>query len=138
MNSSSNISNNVLVLQDYFNRVKRGIGLSAKDKVQIMNAFDNIHNKLFDKAVKFNQSEISKPPFSISYHQLNKILFLYFLNKNNINTNLETGQSAQNILTNFENLKYSPAILTYLTWLRNEFYPETIEDITKYLKKNAR
>jgi len=107
--NASNINSNFSLLKEYSNKAKRGESLSAKDNVRILKAYFRMYDRLFDNAVEFNQSEISKPPFSISYHQLNKILFIYFLNKYDIKSNLETSQSSQSIINNFNSLKYNEA-----------------------------
>ena len=134
--NASNINSNFSLLKEYSNKAKRGESLSAKDNVRILKAYFRMYDRLFDNAVEFNQSEISKPPFSISYHQLNKILFIYFLNKYDIKSNLETSQSSQSIINNFNSLKYNEAG-NYFTWLKKNFFPETVIEVAEYLKNNA-
>jgi len=142
------------ILQQYLGKVKEGYGLTESDKDNVMKAFYRIHDKLFDQEIKFNQSEISQLPIQVSYHQLNKILFIYFLyqlknNKiaqtndlgeeiTNVDFNLNANQSAKNIVDRFNALKYSHTILFYFWWLIHDFYPNQIEKESQYLAKNLK
>jgi len=130
------IAENNAKLKSYLNKVKNGYSLTSKDKDEIMETFYKIHDKLFDKEFSFKTSEISQPPISVTYHQLSKILFLYYL-KIKQKQSLSPSQPAKVIIDEFNSMKYSPTIINYLDWLKNDFYNNFIKPTIVTLKNTG-
>jgi hypothetical protein len=131
------IAENNAKLKSYLNKVKNGYGLTNKDKAEIMETFYKIHDKLFDKEFSFKTSEISQPPISITYHQLSKILFLYYLKRKQNKSLVPPSQPAKVIIDEFNSMKYSPTIINYLDWLKNDFYDKFIKPTIVTLKNTG-